>query len=32
MAVKAKKLQAAKTQAIADIKARFDAASDYIFT
>ena len=32
MAVKAKKLQAAKTQAIADIKARFDAANDYIFT
>ncbi len=32
MAVKAKKLQPAKTQAIADIKARFDAANDYIFT
>ncbi len=32
MAVKAKKLQAAKTAAIADIKARFEAASDFIFT
>lgn len=32
MAVKAKKLQAAKTAAIADIKARFESASDYIFT
>ena len=32
MAVKAKKLQAAKTTAIADIKTRFETASDYIFT
>jgi len=32
MAVKAKKLQAAKTAAIADIKTRFETASDYIFT
>jgi len=32
MAMKAKKLQAAKTSAIADIKARFEAASDFIFT
>lgn len=32
MAVKAKKLQAAKTAGIADIKARFEAASEYIFT
>lgn len=32
MAVKAKKMQAAKTAAIADIKARFESASDYIFT
>jgi large subunit ribosomal protein L10 len=32
MAVKAKKLQAAKTAAIADIKARFEKADDYIFT
>ena len=32
MAVKAKKLQAAKTTAIADIKTRFESASDYIFT
>jgi large subunit ribosomal protein L10 len=32
MAVKAKKLQPAKTVAIADIKARFEAANDYIFT
>jgi large subunit ribosomal protein L10 len=32
MAVKAKKLQPAKTTAIADIKARFESASDYIFT
>jgi large subunit ribosomal protein L10 len=31
MAVKAKKLQAAKTQAIADIKAKFESANDYIF-
>lgn len=32
MAMKAKKLQAAKTAAIADIKARFETSSDYIFT
>jgi large subunit ribosomal protein L10 len=32
MAVKAKKLQDAKTAAIADIKAKFESASDYIFT
>lgn len=32
MAVKAKKMQAAKTAAIADIKARFEKADDYIFT
>lgn len=32
MAVKAKKLQAAKTAGIADIKARFEAVSEYIFT
>ena len=32
MAVKAKKMQAAKTAAIADIKARFESANDYIFT
>ncbi len=32
MAVIAKKVQPAKTQAIADIKARFESASDYIFT
>jgi len=32
MAVKAKKMQAAKTAAIADIKTRFETASDYIFT
>lgn len=32
MAVKAKKLQAAKTAAITDIKGKFEAASDYIFT
>jgi len=32
MAIKAKKLQAAKTAAIADIKARFETANDYIFT
>lgn len=32
MAVQAKKLQAAKTAAIADIKARFEKSSDYIFT
>lgn len=32
MAVKAKKVQAAKTAAIADIKARFESANDYIFT
>lgn len=31
MAIKAKKLQAAKTQAIADIKAKFESANDYIF-
>lgn len=32
MAIKAKKMQAAKTAAIADIKARFETANDYIFT
>ena len=32
MAIKAKKMQPAKTAAIADIKARFESASDYIFT
>jgi large subunit ribosomal protein L10 len=32
MAVRAKKLQAGKTAAIADIKGRFEAANDYIFT
>lgn len=32
MAIKAKKLQAAKISAIADIKARFESAADYIFT
>jgi Ribosomal protein L10 len=32
MAVRAKKMQAAKTAAIADIKARFESANDYIFT
>jgi len=32
MAVKAKKLQPAKTSAIADIKTRFESASDFIFT
>lgn len=32
MAIKAKKLQAEKITAIADIKARFESASDYIFT
>jgi large subunit ribosomal protein L10 len=32
MAIKAKKMQAAKTTAIADIKARFESAEDYIFT
>lgn len=32
MAIKAKKLQAGKTQAIADIKVRLESVSDYIFT
>lgn len=32
MAIKAKKLQAAKITAIADIKTRFESVSDYIFT
>lgn len=32
MAIKAKKLQPAKTAAIADIKARLETVSDYIFT
>jgi large subunit ribosomal protein L10 len=32
MAILAKKLQAAKIDAIADIKARFEKANDYIFT
>lgn len=32
MAIKAKKFQAEKTAAIADIKARFEAVSEYIFT
>ncbi len=32
MAIMAKKLQPAKTTAIADIKARFETVSDYIFT
>ncbi len=32
MAVRAKKLQAAKTAGIADIKAKFEASSEYIFT
>jgi len=32
MAVKAKQLQAAKTAGISDIKAKFEAANDYIFT
>lgn len=32
MAIKAKKLQSAKTQAIADVKGLLEGASDYIFT
>ncbi len=32
MAIKAKKLQATKIAAIADIKTRFESVSDYIFT
>ncbi|HNQ97896.1 MAG TPA: 50S ribosomal protein L10, partial [Treponemataceae bacterium] len=32
MAIQAKKLQPAKTAAIADIKTRFETVTDYIFT
>lgn len=32
MAIKAKQLQAAKTEAIADVKACFEATNDFIFT